>query len=106
MLSRHSPLTPESEKIIFGTWEPQPTLARQYVQDKRQAFARFKTDTRGTTMLKWALIFFVISLIAGVFGFTGISAAASGIARILFFIAVVIFVIFLVLALMAGQAIL
>ncbi|WP_421617559.1 DUF1328 domain-containing protein, partial [Agrobacterium tumefaciens] len=25
-------------------------------------------------MLKWALIFFVISLIAGVFGFTGISA--------------------------------
>ncbi|WP_421440089.1 DUF1328 domain-containing protein, partial [Agrobacterium tumefaciens] len=27
-------------------------------------------------MLKWALIFFVISLIAGVFGFTGISAAA------------------------------
>ncbi|WP_421386858.1 DUF1328 domain-containing protein, partial [Agrobacterium tumefaciens] len=26
-------------------------------------------------MLKWALIFFVISLIAGVFGFTGISAA-------------------------------
>ena len=57
-------------------------------------------------MLKWALIFFVISLIAGVFGFTGISAAASGIARILFFIAVAIFLIFLVLALMAGQAIL
>jgi uncharacterized membrane protein YtjA (UPF0391 family) len=48
-------------------------------------------------MLKWALIFFVISLIAGVFGFTGISAATAGIARILFFV---------VLALMAGQAIL
>ncbi|HAU76937.1 MAG TPA: DUF1328 domain-containing protein, partial [Agrobacterium sp.] len=44
-------------------------------------------------MLKWALIFFVISLIAGVFGFTGISAAAAGVARILFFIAVVIFLV-------------
>jgi uncharacterized membrane protein YtjA (UPF0391 family) len=57
-------------------------------------------------MLKWALIFFVISLIAGVFGFTGISAAAGGIARILFFIAVVIFLIFVVLAFMAGNAVL
>lgn len=56
-------------------------------------------------MLKWALIFFVISLIAGVFGFTGISAAASGIARILFFIAVVIFTVFLVLALIAGSVV-
>jgi uncharacterized membrane protein YtjA (UPF0391 family) len=56
-------------------------------------------------MLKWALIFFVISLIAGVFGFTGISAAASGIARILFFIAIAIFLIFVVLAFMAGSAI-
>ncbi|AYM65244.1 membrane protein [Agrobacterium fabrum] len=64
-----------------------------------------KLCKRGSAMLKWALIFFVISLIAGVFGFTGISAAAAGVARILFFIAVVIFLVFLVLALMAGSAI-
>jgi uncharacterized membrane protein YtjA (UPF0391 family) len=56
-------------------------------------------------MLKWALIFFVISLVAGAFGFTGISAAAGGVARILFFIFVVIFLVFLVLGLMAGEAI-
>jgi uncharacterized membrane protein YtjA (UPF0391 family) len=54
-------------------------------------------------MLKWALIFFVISIIAGGLGFTGISAAASGISRVLFFIALAIFLIFLVLALMAGE---
>jgi uncharacterized membrane protein YtjA (UPF0391 family) len=54
-------------------------------------------------MLKWALIFFVISLIAGGLGFTGISAATSGISRILFFIAIAIFLIFLVLALVAGE---
>ncbi|AYM60169.1 membrane protein [Agrobacterium fabrum] len=64
-----------------------------------------KLCKRGSAMLKWALIFFVISLIAGVFGFTGISAAAAGVARILFFIAVVIFLVFLVLALMAGSAV-
>ena len=57
-------------------------------------------------MLKWALFFFVISVIAGLFGFTGISAAAGGIAKILFFIFVALFVIFLALALLAGRAIL
>lgn len=54
-------------------------------------------------MLKWALIFFIISLVAGALGFTGISQAASGIARIFFFIFVVIFLIFLVLGLIAGE---
>jgi uncharacterized membrane protein YtjA (UPF0391 family) len=57
-------------------------------------------------MLKWALIFFVISLVAGFFGFSGLSAATAGIAKILFFIALAIFVIFLLLAIFAGQAIL
>lgn len=32
-------------------------------------------------MLKWALIFFVISLIAGFLGFSGVSAATAGIAK-------------------------
>jgi uncharacterized membrane protein YtjA (UPF0391 family) len=39
------------------------------------------------------LIFFIIPIIAGVFGFTGISAAASGIAKILFFIFIIAFVV-------------
>lgn len=54
-------------------------------------------------MLKWALIFFVISVIAGGLGFTGISAASGGIAKILFFIALAIFIIFLILAFVAGE---
>jgi uncharacterized membrane protein YtjA (UPF0391 family) len=38
----------------------------------------------GFAMLKWALIFFVISLIAGALGFAGVSGAATGrIAKIL-----------------------
>jgi uncharacterized membrane protein YtjA (UPF0391 family) len=51
------------------------------------------------SLLKWALIFFLISLVAALFGFTGISAATAEIARVLFFIFVVIFLVLLVLGL-------
>jgi uncharacterized membrane protein YtjA (UPF0391 family) len=50
-------------------------------------------------MLKWALVFLLISLAAGVFGFTGIAAGAAAIAKILFFLALFLFVLFLVLGL-------
>ena len=48
-------------------------------------------------LLKYAIIAFVISLIAGALGFSGISAAAGGIARILFFIFLAIAIIVLLL---------
>jgi uncharacterized membrane protein YtjA (UPF0391 family) len=51
------------------------------------------------SLLKWALIFLLVSLVAALFGFTGISAASADIARILFFIFLVIFVVLLVLGL-------
>jgi uncharacterized membrane protein YtjA (UPF0391 family) len=44
-----------------------------------------------TFMLHYAVVFFVIALIAALFGFTGLAAGAAGIAKILF-------VVFLVLA--------
>ena len=56
-------------------------------------------------MLKWALIFAVVALIAGGLGFTGMAGAAAGIAKILFFLFVVGFRVFLVLGLMAGRKI-
>ena len=55
-------------------------------------------------MLKWALIFFLIAIVAGALGFTNVAAGAATMARVLFGIALVIFVIFLVLALLAGEA--
>ena len=42
-------------------------------------------------MLYWAAVFFVIAIVAAVFGFGGIAASATGIAKVLF-------VVFLVLA--------
>lgn len=53
-------------------------------------------------MLLWAGIFFLIAIIAALFGFTKISRGAMGIARILFFIFVVVFVVLLVLGIAAG----
>ncbi|MDQ2695255.1 MAG: DUF1328 domain-containing protein [Pseudomonadota bacterium] len=47
-------------------------------------------------MLEWALIFLVVALIAAVFGFTNIAAAASGIAKVLFFIFLVLFLVSLI----------
>lgn len=43
-------------------------------------------------MLNWALTFLIIALIAALFGFTSIYAAATGIAKILFFVFIVLFV--------------
>ena len=57
-------------------------------------------------MLKWALIFLVISIVAGIFGFTNIAAGAATIAKVLFFIALAVMLVFLILALLAGAAIL
>jgi uncharacterized membrane protein YtjA (UPF0391 family) len=40
-------------------------------------------------MLHYAVVFFVIALIAAVFGFGGIAAGAVGIAKVLFFVFVI-----------------
>jgi len=50
-------------------------------------------------MLKWAFVFLLVSIVAGIFGFTGIAAGAVAIAKFLFFAALVLFLIFLVLGL-------
>ena len=48
-------------------------------------------------MIKWAIIFAVIGLIAGLLGFTGITGGAFGIAKFLFWAAVIIAVVLFVL---------
>jgi uncharacterized membrane protein YtjA (UPF0391 family) len=55
-------------------------------------------------MLRWAILFFVISLIAGALGFTGISATARRLSMILFTVGMLIFLLFLFLAIKAGEA--
>ena len=52
---------------------------------------------RSFAMIKWAIIFAVIGLIAGALGFGGLAGAAIGIAKFLFFAAIAIAVVLLIL---------
>ena len=44
-------------------------------------------------MLRWSVIFFVIAIIAAIFGFGGIAEGAASIAKVLFFIFLSLFII-------------
>ena len=52
-----------------------------------------------SSILKWAIVFFVISLIAALFGFGGIAEGAADVSRILFFVFLAICVLLFVLGL-------
>lgn len=53
-------------------------------------------------MLKWAIIFFVISLITGWLGFGGVSQGAATISKVLFGIFLVIFLVILIFGVFLG----
>lgn len=54
-------------------------------------------------MLRWALTFLVVALIAALFGFTSIAGESMYIARILFFVFLVVFLVSLVYGLITGK---
>jgi uncharacterized membrane protein YtjA (UPF0391 family) len=56
-------------------------------------------------MLGWALTFLVIALIAALLGFGGIAGTAVGIAKIIFFVAIILFLISAIAGAMRGRAV-
>lgn len=54
-------------------------------------------------MFGWALTFLVVALVAAVLGFGGIAGAAVSIAKIIFFIAIVLFAISIIAHLVRGR---
>jgi uncharacterized membrane protein YtjA (UPF0391 family) len=54
-------------------------------------------------MLSWVVTFLIIALIAGILGFGGIAGASVEIAKIIFFIALVLFVVSAVVGLLRGR---
>jgi uncharacterized membrane protein YtjA (UPF0391 family) len=54
-------------------------------------------------MLRWAFIFLVVGLIAAVLGFTNVAGASIEIAKILFFVFMVIFVVLLIAGITVGR---
>jgi uncharacterized membrane protein YtjA (UPF0391 family) len=41
-------------------------------------------------MFSWAIAFFVVALLAAIFGFGGLAASAAGIAKIIFLVALIL----------------
>ena len=54
-------------------------------------------------MLGWALTFLVVALIAGVLGFTTIAGAAIGIAKLVFYVFLLLFVVSLIMNFVRGR---
>jgi uncharacterized membrane protein YtjA (UPF0391 family) len=88
------------------------TLRRRHV-GTRQCLSSVFCDAHGRQtelqfgdqMLKYAIIFAVISLIAAAFGFGGVAVGAASIAKILFGLFLILAVIFVVLAALGVGAI-
>ena len=53
-------------------------------------------------ILKWALIMLIVSVLAAFFGFTDLAAAGADVARVLFFIFIVVFLILLIVSAFSG----
>jgi uncharacterized membrane protein YtjA (UPF0391 family) len=66
-------------------------------------FRRNGYELRRFLMLSWALTFFIVAIIAAVLGFTTIAGAAAGIAKILFFIFLVLTLVALVAGALRGR---
>jgi uncharacterized membrane protein YtjA (UPF0391 family) len=58
--------------------------------------------TQESAMLYYAVVFLVIALIAGALGFFGVAGAAVGIAKILFFVFLILFVVSLIMGRRGG----
>lgn len=54
-------------------------------------------------MLNWALMFFIVAIVAAIFGFGGIAGSAAGIAKILFFGFIILFALSLIFNLVRGK---
>ena len=50
-------------------------------------------------MLYWALVFFIVGIVAAFFGFGGIAAGAAWIAQVLFFLFLILFLVSVVMGL-------
>jgi uncharacterized membrane protein YtjA (UPF0391 family) len=65
---------------------------------------RKPTQISEVVMIGWALTFLLVALVAAVFGFGGIAGTAVEIAKLIFFVAIVLFAISAVIGLLRGRS--
>jgi uncharacterized membrane protein YtjA (UPF0391 family) len=69
----------------------------------RRRGPRARTRSWRVTMLGWALTFLIVALVAAVLGFGGIAGLSIEIAKIIFFVVIVLFLISAVVGLVRGR---
>jgi uncharacterized membrane protein YtjA (UPF0391 family) len=84
-----------------GTDVPRPELSQQ--SGAWSVEAKLKPEVH--VMLGWVVTFLIVALVAGVLGFGGVAGASIEIAKIIFFIAVVLFVVSAVVGVARGRRI-
>jgi uncharacterized membrane protein YtjA (UPF0391 family) len=67
--------------------------------------SKLDRKTEVLTMLGWVVTFLIIALIAGILGFGGVAGASIEIAKIIFFIAVVLFLVSAIIGVARGRRI-
>ena len=85
---------------VAPCWHVRPSFDNDMGVKCGKSLPRQSIKSLEVIMLKWAAIFFVIAIVAAVLGFGGIAAGASEIAKILFFVFVVIFLVTLIMGMM------
>jgi uncharacterized membrane protein YtjA (UPF0391 family) len=95
---RSNPATRAAPKLLVGVGE---TMSR--IWHDPPIPSALPVHQTGIVMLKWAIIFGIVALIAGALGFTGVAGAAAGIAKFLFFLFLVIVVALLIAGFFAGK---
>ena len=88
-----------------GTFVPgQDYFHSRCAMNQVALMSKKKVENRGRVMLGWVVTFLIVALIAGILGFGGIAGASIEIAKIIFFIAVVLFLVSAVVSLARGRS--
>jgi uncharacterized membrane protein YtjA (UPF0391 family) len=85
---------------FFALSAPEPSFSARIVSTEE-----FERHTEVLNMLGWVVTFLIIALIAGLLGFGGIAGASIEIAKIIFFIAVVLFLVSAIVGIARGRRI-
>lgn len=64
----------------------------------------FRKNHQEAVMLGWAITFLIVAIIAAILGFGGIAGTAIEIAKIIFFVAIVLFAISAIVGLLRGRS--
>jgi uncharacterized membrane protein YtjA (UPF0391 family) len=73
-----------------------------FIRDRR--YASTTVNAEGFFMLGWALTFLIIALIAGVLGFGGIAVISIEMAKIIFFVAIILFLASVIFGFLRGRS--